>query len=254
MYRRYVKRVLDILISLIALPFFLIILLFVAPAIKSEDGGPVFYNAPRVGIRGKMFKMYKFRSMKVNSPDLKMPDGSTYNAPDDPRMTKVGAFLRRTSIDEVPQILNVLKGDMSLIGPRPDLLEETELYEGDEGRKLEVLPGITGYAQVYGRNSIPWKERLALDVKYVEEISFRLDTCIFFRTFSSIVSQKGVFTSPIEGTDAAEDGIGESRAGYGASEAEAVGIAAESEADGSGDTSADRHSSDMSEAGSIGSR
>lgn len=209
MYKRFVKRILDILISLIALPFVLLICLFVAPAIKHEDGGPVFYNAPRVGRDYKMFKMYKFRSMKVNSPDLKMPDGSTYNAPDDPRMTKIGAFLRRTSIDEVPQFFNVLKGDMSLIGPRPDLLEETELYEGDECRKLEVLPGITGYAQAYGRNSIPWKARLALDVKYVDEISFTLDVRIFFKTIASIVSQRGVYNEPAEELDEASSSYGD---------------------------------------------
>lgn len=204
MYLKFVKRFLDIVASIIALPFVFIICLIVAPAIKHEDGGPVFYNAPRVGRNGKLFTMYKFRSMKVNSPDLKMPDGSTYNAPDDPRMTKVGAFLRKTSIDEVPQFFNVLIGNMSVIGPRPDLLEETQLYEGNEGRKLEVLPGITGYAQVYGRNSIPWKERLALDLIYVENVSFILDAKIFFRTFASLAKQEGVFNEPSEDIDPKE--------------------------------------------------
>ncbi len=195
MYVKVVKRVLDIIISIIAIPFVLIACAIVSPIIKHEDSGPIFYNAPRVGRGGRLFTMYKFRSMKVNSPDLKMPDGSTYNAPDDPRMTKIGAFLRRTSIDEIPQFFNILKGDMSLIGPRPDLLEEAELYEGDEARKLEVLPGITGYAQVYGRNSIPWKSRLKLDVEYVNRISFTLDVKIFFKTISSVVNQKGIYNT-----------------------------------------------------------
>ena len=194
-YDRVVKRALDVAISTAAMPLVGAVCLVVGPMIKAEDGGPVFYNAPRVGRDGEMFTMFKFRSMRVNSPDLKMPDGSTYNAPDDPRMTKIGAFLRRTSIDEVPQFANVLLGDMSLIGPRPDLLEETELYEGDEGLKLSVRPGITGYAQVYGRNSIPWKSRLALDVHYVRNESFALDAQIFFRTIRNIITQEGIYAS-----------------------------------------------------------
>ena len=198
MYVRVVKRLLDILLSLIAMPFFLLILVFVAPAIWLDDHGPVFYNAPRLGKDHRIFKMYKFRSMKVNSPDLKMPDGSTYNAADDPRVTRVGRFLRRTSLDETPQILNVLLGDMSIIGPRPDLEEEGALYEGDEGRKLEVLPGITGYAQAYGRNAIPWKERLALDVYYVDHVNFLLDLKVFFKTIAVVFKQEGIYVEQVE--------------------------------------------------------
>ena len=197
-YRKVVKRIFDIVISLVAMPILGIICLFVVPKIKHEDKGPAFYNAERVGKDRVMFKMYKFRSMYVNAPDLKMPDGSTYNAPDDPRMTKTGAFLRRTSLDEFPQFINILKGDMSLIGPRPDVREEMELYEGDEGRKLEVLPGLTGYAQVYGRNSIPWKQRLALDVYYVDHISFTLDAKIFFKTIVNIFKQEGIYSESAE--------------------------------------------------------
>lgn len=198
LYQHFFKRLFDLVLSLVALPFFLLILIVLAPCIYLEDKGPVFYNAPRMGRGFKPFKMYKFRSMKVDAPDLKMPDGSTYNAPDDPRMTRVGRFMRKTSLDEVPQVLNILIGNMSLIGPRPDLKEETELYEGDEGRKLEVLPGITGYAAVYGRNAIPWKERLKLDVYYVEHISFILDLKIFFKTFAVIFKQEGVYVEPDE--------------------------------------------------------
>ncbi len=157
MYRHGIKRILDILLGLIALPFVLLAILILAPCIYFEDKGPVFYNAPRVGLNGREFKMYKLRSMKVNAPDLVMADGSTYNGADDPRMTKIGAFMRKTSLDELPQFFNVLLGDMSVVGPRPDLKRETELYEGNEGLKLTVKPGITGYAAVYGRNSLPWK-------------------------------------------------------------------------------------------------
>ena len=195
LYVRFFKRVLDIVFGIIACPFLLLFTIVFGAAIWIEDHGPVFYNAPRVGKDAVPFKMFKFRSMKVNAPDLKMPDGSTYNAPDDPRMTKVGAFMRRTSIDEFPQFLNVLLGTMSLIGPRPDLAEETELYEGDEGRKLEVKPGITGYAAAYARNSIPWKERLKLDVYYVDHVSFGFDCRIFFKTIGAVFGQKGVYNT-----------------------------------------------------------
>ena len=200
MYVRFVKRLLDIVVGLIALPFVLIIIAILAPIIKHEDAGPVFYNAPRVGKDGVDFKMYKLRSMRVNAPDLVMEDGSTYNGADDPRMTKIGAFMRKTSLDEMPQFLNVLKGDMSVVGPRPDLRRETELYEGEESLKLKVKPGITGYAAVYGRNSLPWKQRLKLDVYYVKNVTFLLDMKVFFRTFATVFAQEGIYVE--EGDEA----------------------------------------------------
>ena len=184
MYERFGKRACDLVVGVVALPFVLLAIAILAPLIHFEDKGPVFYNAPRVGLGGRDFTMYKLRSMKVNAPDLVMEDGSTYNGADDPRMTRVGAFMRKTSLDEMPQFLNVLKGDMSVVGPRPDLRRETELYQGDEHLKLTVKPGITGYAAVYGRNSLPWHDRLALDVDYVRNVSFPLDVKIFFKTFS----------------------------------------------------------------------
>lgn len=193
MYLRFGKRVCDLVVSIVALPFVLIIIAVLAPIIHFEDKGPVFYNAPRVGKDGRDFKMYKLRSMRVNAPDLVMEDGSTYNGADDPRMTKIGAFMRRTSLDEIPQFLNVLKGDMSVVGPRPDLRRETELYEGDEGEKLTIKPGITGYAAVYGRNSLPWHDRLALDVYYVRNVTFALDVKVFFRTFATVFKQEGIY-------------------------------------------------------------
>lgn len=192
-YERYGKRACDIAISLVALPVVGAATLICGAAIKAEDGGPVFYNAPRVGKDGREFTMYKLRSMKENAPDLVMEDGSTYNGSDDPRMTCIGAFMRKTSLDELPQFLNVLKGDMSVVGPRPDLAREVELYEGEEGRKLSVRPGITGYAAVYGRNSLPWHDRLALDVHYVDHMSFDLDAKVFAKTFSTVFGQEGVY-------------------------------------------------------------
>lgn len=193
MYLRFGKRMTDIVVGILALPFVLIIIGVLAPFIHFEDGGPVFYNAQRVGKNGRSFTMFKLRSMKVNAPDLIMEDGSTYNGSNDPRMTKVGSFMRKTSLDEIPQFLNVIKGDMSVIGPRPDLRRETELYRGDEHLKLSIKPGVTGYAAVFGRNSLPWHERLALDIDYVQSVSFWLDIKIFFKTFSTVLRQDGVF-------------------------------------------------------------
>lgn len=197
-YKRFGKRACDIIISILALPVVLLVIALLAPFIYFEDKGPIFYNAARVGLNGCDFTMYKLRSMKVHAPDLVMKDGSTYNGADDPRMTRVGAFMRKTSLDEIPQFFNVIKGDMSVVGPRPDLRRETELYQGNEHIKLTVKPGVTGYAAVYGRNSLPWHDRLALDVKYVRSLSFPLDVKIFFKTFSAVFKQEGIF---IEGQD-----------------------------------------------------
>ena len=193
MYPRFVKRILDILLALTVLPFVAVVIMVSGILIYAEDKGPVFYLAARMGKDKKPFMMYKLRTMYVNAPDLRFADGSTYNAVDDPRMTRVGRFLRKSSIDELPQVINVLKGDMSFIGPRPDDLKEAELYQGDESLKLDVLPGISGYAQVYGRNAISWRERLVLDVEYVQRIGFLLDMRIFFRTFLTVFSQSDVY-------------------------------------------------------------
>ncbi|MED5076039.1 sugar transferase [Geobacillus stearothermophilus] len=153
LYKKYIKRLLDILLSVILLPFVIIVISLFGLLIKLEDRGPIFYCGERLGKDGRVFKMYKLRSMKVNAPDLRNPDGSTYNSDKDPRLTRIGRILRKTSLDELPQIFNVLKGDMSFIGPRPDLPEHINYYEGEEVRKLEVLPGITGYNQAYFRSN-----------------------------------------------------------------------------------------------------
>ncbi|MDR2491898.1 MAG: sugar transferase [Coriobacteriales bacterium] len=195
LYPRVVKRLLDLMLGIVALPLVAVVFAVIAVLIRREDGGPVFYNAERVGRGGRPFVMYKFRTMHVGAPDLKEPDGSTYSSASDPRQTRVGARLRLLSLDELPQVLNVLKGDMSFIGPRPDLANEVELYEGDEHLKLLVKPGLSGYAQVHGRNAIPWRSRLALDVEYVRRQGFLLDASIFFKTFLTVFSQKDVYES-----------------------------------------------------------
>ena len=153
----------------------------------------MFYNANRLGKNGKIFKMYKFRTMKENCEDIRNEDGSTYNGRDDPRLTKIGKIIRKTSIDEMPQIINVLKGDMSFIGPRPDLPEHISKYEDKEKRKLEASPGITGYNQAYFRNSIEWKDRIKNDIYYIDNLSFKLDLKIFFKTLKTILKEENVY-------------------------------------------------------------
>lgn len=193
MYSKGIKRILDFIIGLIALPFIIVITLIMAPIIYFNDKGPIFYNASRLGRNGKPFKMYKYRSMMVNAPDIRNKDGSTYNGDDDPRVTKVGRFMRKTSIDELPQFLNVLLGDMSLIGPRPDPLDDMEIYTEHQKKKLNVRPGITGYNQAYYRNSVEQNEKFEHDVYYAENISFFLDIKIFFKTIATILTRDNVY-------------------------------------------------------------
>lgn len=195
MYKIFFKRVIDLILAVIALPFWFIILAIISPIIYFQDKGPIFYNAPRLGKNGKVFEMYKFRSMKVNAPDIRNKDGSTFNAENDPRLTKIGKFIRKTSLDETPQLLNIIKGDMSIIGPRPDLPEHEELYEGNENRKLEVRPGVTGLNQAYYRNTVPWKERIQHDIYYIDNLSFWLDIKIFFKTAVSVLKREDVFVT-----------------------------------------------------------
>ena len=201
MYKKFGKRLFDIIGALIILPAFLILLIPIGIGIWVSDRGSIFYNAKRLGKNGKVFTMYKFRSMKMNAPDLRNEDGSTYNGEDDPRLTKIGKFIRKTSIDELPQVINILKGDMSFIGPRPDLPEHMEMYEGDESRKLEVLPGITGYSQAYYRNSIEWKERIKNDIYYIDHVTSIMDIKIIFKTAESILFRKNVFINSDNGLD-----------------------------------------------------
>lgn len=195
MYRKFGKRFFDIVLSTLGLIVFAIIFIPISIAIYLEDRGPIFYNASRLGKDGKVFKMYKFRSMKVNAPDLRKADGSTYNGEDDPRLTKVGKFIRKTSLDEAPQVINVFIGNMSVIGPRPDLPEHIKEYVGDEIRKLEVLPGITGYSQAYYRNSIEWKERIKHDIYYVDNLSLIMDIKVFFKTIMTVLKKEGVYVN-----------------------------------------------------------
>ncbi len=195
MYSHYIKRLFDLMAALCALPFFLIVYVILAPFYFIMDRGPMFYSGKRLGQFGKPFPMHKFRSMKVNAPDIRLSDGSTYNGDDDPRVTKLGKFLRKTSLDEIPQILNVLKGDMSLIGPRPDPLDWIDKYKEEEKVFLNVKPGITGYSQAYFRNSADAQEKIDNDVYYAKNISFLLDVKIFLRTIKTVICRENINVS-----------------------------------------------------------
>lgn len=192
---RFIKRAFDLVCCLIAFPFFLIILIAVAIAIKIDDGGPVFYIAERIGKDSKKLKMVKFRSMKVNAPNLTNADGSTYNSKNDPRVTRVGRFLRSTSLDETAQILNVIKGDMSIIGPRASGWGALASYQLDEVDKMKVRPGITGYTQAYYRNSISVREKRVMDAWYANNASVWLDLKILFKTVATVLKRENIYTN-----------------------------------------------------------
>lgn len=195
-YKKYIKRCLDFILALIILPFVLLLIIIIAPIIYISDPGPIFYRGLRRGIGGKSFKMFKFRSMYVNSPDIRNQDGSTFNGDNDPRVTKVGKFMRKTSIDEIPQLLNVLIGDMSFVGPRPTLASKSfDEVEMERRKRYDVRPGITGYAQAYYRNSISQKDKFIYDLYYVDHVSFLLDFRIILKTTLSVLKHENIYVS-----------------------------------------------------------
>lgn len=181
-----VKRLLDITISLIALIFLLPLMLLIYLLVIINLGSPAFFLQERVGKDNKIFKMIKFRTMK-NSTDK---NGNLLS--DNERVTKFGSFLRSFSLDELPELINILKGDMSLVGPRALLVQYLGLYNDEQIRRHEVLPGLTGWAQINGRNSITWSEKFKLDVWYVDNWSLWLDINIFFLTFWKVLKREGI--------------------------------------------------------------
>lgn len=198
MYKRFFKRIFDIIIGLLALPFVLLLIIIIGPIIYFTDCGPIFYNGPRIGLNGKVFKMCKFRSMRVNAPDLRTADGSTYNGDDDPRVTKVGRFLRKTSLDEIPQFLNVLAGQMSFVGNRPDTPRMLDVYTEEQKKWLLITkPGITGYSQAYYRNSTTCEEKIANDIYYAKNESFMFDLKIVFRTVRTVLFRENINRSDV---------------------------------------------------------
>lgn len=198
MYKKNVKRILDIVLSFIALPVATFISLVLIPLIYIEDRGSPFYVAPRLGLGGRTFWMYKFRSMRVGAPDIRNDDGTTFNSKKDPRVTKVGKIMREMSLDELPQLINIIKGEMSIIGPRPDLPDALDVFVGDERKKLDVLPGLTGYCQAYYRNNIDLHERFRQDAYYAENISFVLDVKILIRTVIIVLSRRSVYRNAMQ--------------------------------------------------------
>lgn len=195
MYKHFLKRLIDILIGLIALPFVLIVIIIFGPIIYFTDKGPVFYNAERIGKDGKHFKMFKLRSMYVNSKDIRNADGSTFNSDNDPRVTPIGKFLRKTSLDEFPQFINVLIGDMSFVGPRPKVGKfNPDKLTDDKIKSISVKPGVTGYAQAYYRNSITNDEKFHYDAYYADHLTFWMDVKVIFMTFWSVVARKNINT------------------------------------------------------------
>lgn len=202
---KFFKRFFDILICLVFLPFFLLLLLPISILIKLEDRGPVFYMAERIGKGGKKFRMFKIRSMRVNAPDIRNEDGSTYNGKDDPRVTRIGKILRETSLDETAQILNVLCGHMSIIGPRASNWDALESYLPDEMDKLKVRPGITGYTQAYHRNSMEPHEKRVLDGWYANNMSLLLDIKILFKTVAVVIKRENLYTETSKQTKATQN-------------------------------------------------
>lgn len=186
MYKRFFKRFLDFILSLLALIVLspVLLILIVLGAIKMK-GNP-FFTQLRPGKNEKIFKLIKFRTM-TNAKDA---DGNLL--PDDVRLTKYGKMLRSTSLDELPELINILKGDMSIIGPRPLLVRYLERYNDFQHRRHEVRPGLTGHAQVHGRNAISWEDKFRYDVEYVDRISFRMDLQIFLGTIKAVLKHEGI--------------------------------------------------------------
>lgn len=189
-YNDYIKRVLDFAIAMPVVVVGAIPMALAAAAIKIESPGPVIFRQKRIGKDGKEFEILKFRSMQDNSEHT---GSGVYSGKDDDRVTKVGRVIRATSIDELPQVINILRGDMSFIGPRPPLTYHPwpiEEYTDEQRRMFEVRPGITGWAQVHGRKQVEWNERIRLNIWYVDHVSFPLDLKIFFKTIMAVVTSK----------------------------------------------------------------
>ncbi|MDI3472461.1 MAG: hypothetical protein PWQ48_742 [Thermotogaceae bacterium] len=192
-FQRFLKRLFDIFFALIGIVILSPFMLLIAIIIKVDSKGSVIYKQERLGKNGKVFKIYKFRTMIENAEKI---GSGLFTHENDPRITRVGKFLRKTSIDELPQLFNILKGDMSFVGPRPPVPyypKKWEEYTEEEKKRFSVRPGITGWAQVNGRNEIDWPERIKLDVWYVENWSLALDFKIILKSFKVVLKKEGVY-------------------------------------------------------------
>jgi len=189
---RAAKRLVDLAAALILLPVMAPFLFSIGLLIRLTSEGPAIFRQMRVGKHGQIFPMLKFRTMVAGAPDLRNPDNSTFSSDQDPRLTKVGRFLRKTSLDELPQLVNVLVGEMSLVGPRPELPEGPATYRPHQFARLNVRPGITGWAAVHGRNNIPMDTRRNLDAWYAQNWTLVLDVKILWRTVALVLTHRGV--------------------------------------------------------------
>ena len=195
----YVKRGIDVILSTIALVVLSPLFLILAILIKLDSKGPVFFLHTRIGKNGKNIKIYKFRTMVTNAEELikeftpeQMKEyKENYKLTNDPRITKIGKFLRKTSLDELPQLINIIKGDLSIIGPRPVVKDELEKYEENIAKFLSVTPGLTGNWAANGRNNTTYEERMRLELEYVDNISLKTDIKIFFQTIFAVIKKEG---------------------------------------------------------------
>jgi exopolysaccharide biosynthesis polyprenyl glycosylphosphotransferase len=200
-HQNFAKRIFDVFVILLASPVLVPVFILIATLIKMNSKGAVIYKQTRVGVDGALFDFYKFRSMYVDADKRKeeleklneSKDGVIFKMKDDPRITKVGKYLRKFSLDELPQLYNVLIGDMSLVGPRPPVPKEVDLYDENDKKRLMVTPGITCIWQVSGRSDIPFKEQVQLDIQYIKERSFFTDLRILLQTVPAVVMAKGAY-------------------------------------------------------------
>lgn len=185
-YRNFFKRITDLIFTFISLPLLIPVFLIISIIVRMKLGSPIFFKQARPGLNGEIFNIYKFRTMTDGL------DNNKKVLPDKKRLTKFGKYLRSTSLDELPELWNIVKGEMSLVGPRPLLIEYLPLYSDRQSRRHEVRPGLTGWAQVNGRNAISWNKKLELDVSYVENQSFWLDIKILWLTIKKVILRDGV--------------------------------------------------------------
>ena len=196
MYEKYIKRILDFLLSLMALIILMPLLLVVFVLVRIKLGKPAIFKQQRPGKDEKIFKLYKFRTMT----DKKDENGKLL--PDEERLTKFGKFLRSTSLDELPELINIIKGDLAIVGPRPQLIKDMVFMDETQRKRHNVRQGLTGLAQINGRNNIKWEEKINYDLEYIKNISFKNDLKIFFRTIFKVLKKENIST---EGMETAED-------------------------------------------------